>query len=294
MAQFDVTFKHLVEYHPEDWVRLASVEPEGPVKAVDADVSTVSAEADKVIRVEGELPWILHLEAQASHDARLPERMHRYNVLLSYRHDLPVHSVALLLRRDAHSPAITGAWSRSLPVSGEYVRFQYLTIRVWELHADELLQMGGGVLPLATLTDDAQPRLRSIIQECRQRAYASHPRQEAVEMLASQQILLGMLHPTDLVQTMFRGVVDMTESTVYQSILEEGEQRGLAKGREEGREEGVRQSILRIGEKRFGPADASVRQALEAIHDFDQLSSLLDTALSADDWNDLLNGSTPD
>jgi predicted transposase YdaD len=285
---FDVPFKHLVEHHPLDWLRFLDIETSGPVTVVDADVSVVAAEADKVIRVEDAEPWVLHLEAQASHDSRLPERIHRYNALLSYRHDLPVVSVAILLRPDADAHSVTGAWSRSAPGLGEYVTFRYQTVRVWELRADELLEAGGGVLPLAMLTDDAQPRLRSIIEDAGQRMYAAYPRQEAVEVLTAAQFLSGLLYAADFTRTLFRGVVNMTESSLYQSVLEQGREIG----REQGREAGIRDAILALGESQFGKADDSVRQSLESIHNIQQLMSLLNRTRSAASWSELLNGST--
>ena len=289
---FDVPFKHLVEHHPLDWLRFLDIETPGPVTIVDADVSVVAAEADKVIRVDDAEPWILHLEAQASHDSRLPERIHRYNALLSYRHDLPVVSVAILLRPEADARSVTGTCSRSAPGLGEYVSFRYQTVRVWELDSNELLEAGGGVLPLAVLTDDAQPRLRSIIENAGQRMYAPYPHQEAVDVLTAAQFLSGLLYAADFTRTLFRGVVNMTESSVYQSVLEQGREIGREQGREEGEEVGIRNSIVRIGERRLGKPDTAVRQALESVHDIERLNSMLDRVLTAKDWSDLLNGST--
>jgi predicted transposase YdaD len=285
---FDVPFKHLVEHHPLDWLRFLHFETTGPVTVVDADVSVVVAEADKVIRVEDTEPWVLHLEAQASHDSRLPERIHRYNALLSYRHDLPVVSVAILLRPDADAHSVTGAWSRSAPGLGEYVSFRYQTVRVWELRADELLEAGGGVLPLSVLTDDAQPRLRSIIEEVSRRAYSDCPPQEAVEVLTASFFLAGLRHATEFAHALFQGVVNMSESSTYQSVLEQGREIG----REQGREAGVRDAILALGESQFGKADDAVRQSLESIHNIQQLMSLLNRTRSAASWSELLNGTT--
>ena len=48
---FDATTKDLVELHPEDWLAYLGL-PRAPVEVVDADVSTVSAAADKVLHVD--------------------------------------------------------------------------------------------------------------------------------------------------------------------------------------------------------------------------------------------------
>jgi len=68
------------EDDPQDWARLAGVST--PVSVIDADVSTETAAADKVLRVEEPEPWFLHLEFQASHDGTLGCRLLPDNVLL--------------------------------------------------------------------------------------------------------------------------------------------------------------------------------------------------------------------
>ena len=86
-----------------------------PVTVIDADVSTVTAAADKVLRVDEPEPWVLHLEFQASYDAALSQRILRYNVLLGVRHSLPVRSVAILLCPKADGKATTGRVQAKLP-----------------------------------------------------------------------------------------------------------------------------------------------------------------------------------
>jgi hypothetical protein len=52
---FDAATKHLIESQPGDWleyVGLARV----AVDVVDADLSTVTADADKVLRIRDEVP----------------------------------------------------------------------------------------------------------------------------------------------------------------------------------------------------------------------------------------------
>ncbi len=95
--KFDVTLKSLLEDSPEDWPILAGVH-EPKVEAIDADVSTISGAADKVLRLHGPPPWLMHFEFQAGPDASLPCRANVYNAALENRHDLPVASVVVLLR----------------------------------------------------------------------------------------------------------------------------------------------------------------------------------------------------
>src|SRR5579864_420685 len=112
---FDATLKHLPEDYPQDWARLVGVPVSAPVTVIDADVSTVTAAADKVLRVDEAKPWLLHLEFQASYDAALSRRLLRYNVLLEFRHSLPVRSVAILLCPQADGKTMSGHVQVKLP-----------------------------------------------------------------------------------------------------------------------------------------------------------------------------------
>src|SRR4051794_24089543 len=98
---FDALTRSLLESHPADWLTLLGLIHGEPARVVNSDVSTVTAEADKVIRVDGPEPWLVHIERQTGLNTTLPRRLLRYNALLNLRHNLPVHSVAVLLRPEA-------------------------------------------------------------------------------------------------------------------------------------------------------------------------------------------------
>ena len=77
--------------------------------------------------------------------------------------------------------------------------------------------------------------------------------------------------------------------------IEKGIERGIEKGIEQGIEEGIergrateaRDVLLRLGAKRFGEADASVRATLES-SDLPRLEVLVDRLLEAPSWQELL------
>ncbi|MGH7128033.1 MAG: hypothetical protein ACREIV_05660, partial [Planctomycetaceae bacterium] len=104
-----------LETWPADWLRLIGVTVLGAVEIIDADLSTITAEADKVFRLSEPEPWLLHLEAQSGYDASLPDRMLLYNVLLTHRHGCPVQSAALLLHRKAKGSKVSGRLARQHP-----------------------------------------------------------------------------------------------------------------------------------------------------------------------------------
>ncbi|WP_309694169.1 hypothetical protein [Armatimonas sp.] len=77
---FDASTKFLIELFPEDWLRFLQ-RPVGPTELVDADLSTVTAAGDRILRVNTVPPYALHMEFQAGPDPELAERTWEYNVL---------------------------------------------------------------------------------------------------------------------------------------------------------------------------------------------------------------------
>ena len=61
---FDATLKGMLERSPGDWAALAGFQRR-EVSVVDADISTVSGAADKVLLVRDTANWLLHFEFQS-------------------------------------------------------------------------------------------------------------------------------------------------------------------------------------------------------------------------------------
>ena len=120
---FDATMKDLIEADAASWAALASSVPPLSVRFEDADVSSVTAAADKVLRVRDSTgEWLLDLEPQSSHAGDAPEALHLYSTLLQHRHNLPVRSVLLLLRprrtrRRRRAYWSAGTRTRKIPIS---------------------------------------------------------------------------------------------------------------------------------------------------------------------------------
>src|SRR5258708_3850408 len=150
--RFDATLKHLPADFPRDWGRFGGAPKSAPVTVIDADVSVVTAAADKVLRIDEPDPWLLHFEFQASYDATLSQRLLQYNVLLHVRHSLPVRSIAVLLSPKADGKAMTGHVQVRLPNGKAYHEFDYDVIRLWQLAPEVILAGGIGTLPLLPLT----------------------------------------------------------------------------------------------------------------------------------------------
>jgi hypothetical protein len=112
--QYDATVKGMFEQSPEVWPVYAGLPPV-PVRIIDADVSTMTAASDKVLRLLGEPPSLLDVNFQSGPDASLPGRVHLYNAALGQRHGLPVCSLVVLLAPKANLTAINGLYELTYP-----------------------------------------------------------------------------------------------------------------------------------------------------------------------------------
>ena len=258
--------------------------PTGPTEVIDADVATVSGAGDKVLRVAADLAYLLHLEFVAGHDAAaLPRKLHVRNALLEDRHDMPVRSGVVLLRREADSPQLTGVYERAFAGEEAYLTFRYQVVRVWRLPPEPLLTGGLALLPLAPVSDVTEAELPGIIQRMRRRLTGRRGRRQAEIVWAAAYILLGLRYSSELSAQLFRGVVSMKESSTYQAIVEEGRAEGIALGSVE-----EAKKLLRlIGEEAFGPPDAATRAAIERLNDLERVEDLVKRARTAGCWADL-------
>jgi len=106
---YDATTKFLVDTSPIDWLHFFGI-PGDRAEVIDADLSTVTTDADRVIRFYAP-DGILHTEFESGHSAYLaPERLLSYSVLLSYAYGVPVTSALILLRKEADSPRLNGTF----------------------------------------------------------------------------------------------------------------------------------------------------------------------------------------
>jgi hypothetical protein len=58
---------------------------------------------------------------------------------------------------------------------------------------------------------------------------------------------------------------------------------------DEGKEEHAKALILRLGQKKFGPADGAIKAKLAAIADVERLDRQIDRISDAASWQDLLD-----
>lgn len=288
---FDATLKDLIESDPAAWSALGSDRPAHRVTVEDADVSSVSAAADKVLRVEDDAGvWLHDIEPESGHAAEAPAKLFLYSTLLAHRHGLPVCSTLLLLRPEANATAASGELRRYYPGETEpYLIFRYRVVRIWEEPMNRFLNGPLGTLPLAALTNEAKADLIGAVNRINERLKSLSNAAMAGRMQACTLILLGLRYTEERIAEVRRGVemVDLRESSFYKLVRKEL--------REEVRLEellsGMRQMILSQGRHKFGEPLPGVEATFEGITDPTKLESMANRLLDVSSWEDLLAGS---
>lgn len=276
---FDATTRELLETFPKDWLRVLLRLDVQHVSVLDSDLSTITSEADKVLRIDDQVPWLIHFELQSGTDRTLPLRLQRYNLLLHVRHELPVQSVTLLLRREADTPALTGLLQHRLPDGRMYHEFRYDVVRLWEMPVEQILAGDIGVLPLAPLSRVATPDLPRVFRRMGERLEAAE-REVVSKIWTATYLLMGLSYPGELIDRLFEEVGAMEESITYQKILRRG------------RIEEARQILMRVGRKRFGPPDEAVVATIQGLNDLEQVETLAERLLDVANWKQLLAETT--
>ena len=259
-----------------------TIGPRGPVTVIDSDITTLTASADKVLRVDGPEPYLVNIEPHSYHDTKLARTLWYRQVALDYRHNLPVLTVLVLLCKEANSPSLTGTYERQLPDGWQTNRYNYRVVRLWQEDPDPYLTGGVNLVPLAPLTNVAEESLPDLVRRMAERINVEPP-SRAEKLWIAAMFLMTLRYEPVFAKQLVDGVYNMRESAMYQLILQEG--------RNEGRVGEAQRLLLRQGGIRFGPPDEATRAAVEAIGDLDRLERMSDRIvdLSIHDWNGLLD-----
>ncbi len=301
---FDITLKTLMDYDPVAWLRFFEIEPDGPVSVIKTEVSTVKSDVDKVFKIDGPDPRLIHIENQSTPGQDTIKRMLRSNVLIASEADLPVLSILTLLRPSADSIDFTGTFIRTFDGFGAVTTFCYPVIRLWKLDVEPILNGSPAVLPIATLANVPDEAVPNVLRRIDDRMIHETDSSTASTIMVASLLMAGLRIEREQIKDLMRRLSSMNlfqESSFYQMLLEEGEekglqkglQKGLKKGRREGRQEGLvaaRETLLSLGETLFGPPDAATRASVESIDDLERLKRLAIGVLGAKGWKDLLAG----
>ena len=294
---FDSASKQLVEKYPLDWLRILGL-PLGRAEIIATDLSTVTTDADRVLKVSAPKPYLAQIELQASWDETLLDRLLRYNVLLRGKYNLPVESVIVLLRSDAERKrAYQGDYSLLDSLGDPGIVFRYRVLRVWEESPQTFLRAGLGGLPLAPLAKVTKRGIPAVLTQIEAELTAADTdKEQAALVRVITGVLMGLRFKPDFIESVLEKSSVMEESSYYQYILGKGRTvgrtEGLLAGRTEGlvvgRAEGERKLLLKQGITKFGTPDDAIVALLNSITNLDRLETLAVRLLTANSWAELL------
>jgi hypothetical protein len=282
--QYDSTLNAMMDDDPIRWGKYLASRigvPLGPITTLDTDLSS-TLQADRMFRIDGESPAVLHLELESTGRLGIPGELLRYNVAAWGVSGLPVHSIVMLLRPKANASDLTGYFEVSGADNKPYLMFRYTTVRIWEESVDSFLEAGSGISPLALLTNEAARDLASAFNRLRERLRTDGvPDILERVVLGSAYVLCGLRYTPQQIDNLYRDLhMTLEDSTTYQLILQKGIAQGQVKE--------AQSLILLQGSQRFGHASTTITATIQAITDHDRLKRIASHVLNASGWDDLL------
>lgn len=260
-------------------------------------------EADLVVALSGHAPrsdLLVHVEIERRFRGDVGYRLWRYSHQIHVRYALPVVSIVVFLRGGPRGGETTEHFERA--AGWEVHRFRYLAFGLSKLPAQTLLdrpeplawalaalahpgEIGRARLKLDLLRKIARATIREddrfLLTNCVE-TYLQLAGREAEQYAA-----LRLAEKTPEVRAMEITWEDRMATRYTQKGMKEGVRKGLRQGREQGLEKGVRDTLLRLLERRFGTISPAVRSRVQAIHSLEELRALVDRSLDATSIDEL-------
>lgn len=278
---FDATLKQIVGEHPADFDAALRLGGPEPTRALNVDLSTVTAATDVLLGHGDPLESATDLNFQTGPDENFDRRVALYNVLAHNQLRVPIHSVAVLLRPAADSPPVRGHLRYvGRPRRGR-MSFKYEVVRMWKQPLRRFLRGGLGALPLATLCRfpegvTAAEAVADVVRRINERLMRETTPERARSLLAACYLLTGLRVSRQVAEDVFRRYTDMHDSTTVQGLLDDGAILAL------------RRLILRQGAIRFGPPSEATTARVNALKDLERLERWADRIATATSWEEVL------
>ncbi|HLH60810.1 MAG TPA: hypothetical protein VKV20_03925, partial [Ktedonobacteraceae bacterium] len=154
---WDDAIKRLIHLRPEAFVRLFLPEAHF-IEALPPKLRQEEMEMDNLFRTEFQHhPLLMDVEVQTRYDARMPERLLRYNIITRMQHNAPVVSCVLHLLDDTPIHPSPFTWE----VAGKQERqsFSYHVIELSQYTPESIIALGEvTLLPLLPFTKGGKSR----------------------------------------------------------------------------------------------------------------------------------------
>ena len=274
MAEYDTISKHLIQTYPKDFIRLTFGQDDVEVLDIlDTEQSTVETRhTDSLIRVHiAGKEALIHHEFQTTDDPSMPRRMAGYIIRAIERHNLPIYSSVIYLRRNA-GRRDPGYFIHE--ISGRPVVMEYTVIRLGEIEGQDILDGGpSGLFPFASLMKrpvgiDSEAWLHHCVDATNALRVDESIK---VDFLGRLMILSGLEYDPSLINRILlqEGLMDaiMRESSFAQYIKQQGIEQGERRSTVE--------AILDVLEIRFDLSEAHpLSSRIAAIDDLQRLKQL--------------------
>jgi hypothetical protein len=279
---YDATMKDLGAVYPADYLATFDRATDDPIQKINIDLSTVTTAGDLVLGLGDPLREIVHMDFQASADRNKDVDVMVYNGLLYRQYRVPVHSILVLLRRQAAHSEVTGSIAYAARPGRGKMDFGFEILPLWERPAEALVAGPLGAAPLAVLGalpegTDLIEGLTGIAQRLIERVDREAEPGQKKRLLTSAFVLSGLRLQRNQARQVFAGVRAMRESDTFLAILDEG------------REIQARRDIRLLAELRLGEPDEPTVTRLEGITDLERLERILRRVGGAPTWQDLLD-----
>ena len=207
---------------------------------------------------------ILHLEVQSTNDARMPQRMLRYRLLLRERYP-GVRLVQHVL--------YIGDAPCSMPplIEEEDLSYRYRLTDIRNISEASLLQSESAperALAVLSGTRDERATIRRILD-----SWANTSRRERADLVLNLMLLSGLRRLKDMVaeevQNMPFTIDHMEIPTIRRWVetgVREGIERGLEQARDQVRDKSQASLLTKLLTKRFGALPPEVEQKLQSSH----------------------------
>ncbi|MBV9388099.1 MAG: Rpn family recombination-promoting nuclease/putative transposase [Chroococcidiopsidaceae cyanobacterium CP_BM_ER_R8_30] len=210
---YDDTCRFLAEHFSADFASWLLGESITLTEIKPSELSLEPIRADALILLQSN-ESVLHLEFQTRPDPEIPFRMFDYRARVYRRYRNKAMRQVVIYLKQTRSDLV-----QQTSFILERTRHDFDVIRLWE-QPDNLFLQYPGLIPFAALgqTNDPEATLRQAAQAVNQ---ISDPTTQA-NLTAASAILAGLRLRDEVIYRLLRRDI-MQESTVYRSILMEGE-----------------------------------------------------------------------
>jgi len=273
---WDDTMKRLVRENPQHFVRwLLKGAQFKDFLSIELKSWTIEADALLCVALANGKELLLHIEFQSTDDTNMAQRLLEYNILATHEHKKNVYSCVIYLRKANNVPKSPLIWMT--PNGYEILKFHFVVIELWELLAEDIMEMGlVGLLPLIPLTKNGKEYIAT--EKMIETIVAEQP-----GLLEWAKIFAGLVFKDQADHEWLERKFAMYDDIISESwVIQEAIQKG--------RREELTRLILKLVQERYPEIIDLTQKQIGRLTETEPLENLLDTIISAQNIQEVLQG----